>query len=388
MKLYSKFVIVLYTGKTRVVSNLHLGHHHDHYHGHQGNHKGHKDDKEDEHHKGYKVKGQKEGYYDSGHHDNDEKHGHHESHYLYYYHPDHLGSTQYVTDAHGHIYEHVEYFPFGETWIEEKHGKGIEPKYLFTSKELDQETGLYYHGARYYDPRTSVWQSADPILDSYLNGKPNGGVMNPPNLNLFAYTYQNPVKYFDPSGQVPRGPDPPAKYNFNSRVEAVREALGIAREKTTARKAGNQVEYGGAIFSYIDRSGKRKYGYTKATTIEKYDEVNLGRHIEFARKKKRLEGIYHSHVQKFIDKKNNRGASKHETERYSKGRDGKGGDIEALRGLTKSARDMPASNASDVTSYLITGEGKYRQLRWKGPLKKGSKLMTNDKTRLGEELKD
>ncbi|NIV10723.1 MAG: hypothetical protein GWN62_05360, partial [Aliifodinibius sp.] len=36
--------------------------------------------------------------------------------------------------------------------------------YLYTSKELDEETGLYYYGARYYDPRTSVWQSADPIL--------------------------------------------------------------------------------------------------------------------------------------------------------------------------------------------------------------------------------
>ncbi len=62
-------------------------------------------------------------------------------------------------------------------------------------------TGLLFYGARYYDPRTSVWQSPDPIMGSYLTGKPNGGVFRPNNLNLFAYTYQNPVKYIDPSGQ-------------------------------------------------------------------------------------------------------------------------------------------------------------------------------------------
>ena len=80
---------------------------------------------------------------------------------LYFYHPDHLGSTAYVTDADGEIYQHLEYFPFGETWVEESANTQRTP-YLFTAKELDEETQLYYFGARYYDPRTSVWQS--PIL--------------------------------------------------------------------------------------------------------------------------------------------------------------------------------------------------------------------------------
>ncbi len=57
-----------------------------------------------------------------------------------------------------------------------------------------------YYGARYYDPRTSVWQSPDPILGGYLNGKPNYGVFDSSNLNLYAYTAQNPVKYVDPDG--------------------------------------------------------------------------------------------------------------------------------------------------------------------------------------------
>jgi len=80
-------------------------------------------------------------------------------------------------------------------------------------------TGLYYYGARYYDPRTSVWQSPDPILAEYMDGKTNGGVFNPKNLNMFGYTYNNPVNLVDPDGNNP-GPiyleGPIAKVDFKS----------------------------------------------------------------------------------------------------------------------------------------------------------------------------
>ena len=94
--------------------------------------------------------------------------------------------------------------------------------YLFTAKELDEETGLYYYGARYYDPRTSVWQSGDPVLGKYLPdlGDPiplklaglprslphfdlpgHGGVFNTSNLGLYSYTHLNPVRLRDPDGR-------------------------------------------------------------------------------------------------------------------------------------------------------------------------------------------
>lgn len=73
--------------------------------------------------------------------------------------------------------------------------------YLFTSKELDEETGLYYFGARYYDPRTSVFQSADPILNRYLDSKTNNGVFNPKNLGLYSYVVNNPLGGTDPTGR-------------------------------------------------------------------------------------------------------------------------------------------------------------------------------------------
>ena len=54
-----------------------------------------------------------------------------------------------------------------------------------------------------YDPRTSVWQSVDPILNKYISGQTNGGVYNPKNLSLFSYTYNNPVNLMDPDGESP-----------------------------------------------------------------------------------------------------------------------------------------------------------------------------------------
>jgi len=84
----------------------------------------------------------------------------------YYYHSDHLGSAQLISDCQGKEYERIEYTPYGEIWIE-KTRDGLETlPFRFTGKELDEETGFYYYGARYLNPKTSVWISADPALGS------------------------------------------------------------------------------------------------------------------------------------------------------------------------------------------------------------------------------
>jgi RHS repeat-associated protein len=119
-----------------------------------------------------------------------------DNNFLYWYHADHLGSTGWVTNPDGDLYEHIEYFPFGETWVAEDSNTERMP-YLFTSKELDQETDLYYYGARYYDPKTSVWQSSDPqIVD-----KPGTIIGNPMVLAGYTYTALNPLRIIDPDGR-------------------------------------------------------------------------------------------------------------------------------------------------------------------------------------------
>jgi RHS repeat-associated protein len=86
--------------------------------------------------------------------------------FQYYFHPDHLGSTSYITDAFGEVYQHLEYFAFGETFVEE-HSNTNRTPFLYNGKELDDETGLYYYGARYYDARTSVWLAVDPLAEEF-----------------------------------------------------------------------------------------------------------------------------------------------------------------------------------------------------------------------------
>jgi RHS repeat-associated protein len=110
------------------------------------------------------------------------------SHFLYFYHADHVGSTSYVTDALGEVYQHMEYFPFGETFVEE-HSNTNRTPYLFNGKEQDEETGLYYYGARYYDPRTSIWESVDPLANKY------------PSLSPYAFVANNPILFRDPDGK-------------------------------------------------------------------------------------------------------------------------------------------------------------------------------------------
>ncbi|WP_394358492.1 RHS repeat domain-containing protein [Prevotella bivia] len=104
----------------------------------------------------------------------------------FYYHPDHLGSSSYITNLDGEVSQHIEYVPFGEVFIEERNNTWNTP-YLFNAKELDEETGMYYYGARYYEPRLSLWMSTD-LLEEKNYGN-----------SSYAYTY-NPITFIDPIG--------------------------------------------------------------------------------------------------------------------------------------------------------------------------------------------
>ena len=105
----------------------------------------------------------------------------------FYYHPDHLGSSSYITNLDGEVVQHIEYVPFGEVFIEERNNIWNTP-YLFNAKEFDEETGLYYYGARYYDPRVSLWISTDPMEDKF------------PSVSSYTYVINNPLNILDPNG--------------------------------------------------------------------------------------------------------------------------------------------------------------------------------------------
>ena len=211
---------------------------------------------------------------------------------IFYFHADHLGSSTVLTDADGEAYEHMQYFPYGESWVEETKSQIYFP-YKFTGKELDPETGLYYFGARYYEPRISVWISTDPALADYLPSLEDkvtarqqnklyipehslpgiGGIFNSRNLSLYGYTHENPVRYTDPDGRVAWVPlllVGWAVYEVGSAAYDIYNA-GQTLSDPKATTAEKTIAVGGAIISVAGPGGgygtvgKGIIGFAKGT---------------------------------------------------------------------------------------------------------------------------
>ncbi|WP_041607605.1 RHS repeat domain-containing protein [Halobacteroides halobius] len=95
---------------------------------------------------------------------------------------DQLGSTSVITDEEGNEVMRYKYSPFGNL-IKSK--GNTEDSYRFTGKEFDGMTGLYYYGARYYDPTIGRFITEDPIQDGW---------------NWYVYCRNNPLRYVDLDG--------------------------------------------------------------------------------------------------------------------------------------------------------------------------------------------
>ena len=106
----------------------------------------------------------------------------------FFYHSDHLGSTSYITDDKANITQYDAYLPYGELLVDE-HSSSEDLPYKFNGKQFDDETGLYYYGARYMDPKISMWLGVDPLMEKY------------PNVTGYCYTMDNPIKFIDPNGK-------------------------------------------------------------------------------------------------------------------------------------------------------------------------------------------
>lgn len=102
---------------------------------------------------------------------------------LHYVINDLTGSTSIVTNEQGQELANFDYSPFGTlNQSEDQTGEMTR----FTGKDFDATTGLYYMGARYYDPTLGRFISEDPIQEGW---------------NWYTYSMNNPLKYFDPDGE-------------------------------------------------------------------------------------------------------------------------------------------------------------------------------------------
>ncbi|MHB1401827.1 MAG: RHS repeat-associated core domain-containing protein [Thiobacillus sp.] len=108
---------------------------------------------------------------------------------IYYYHVDHLGTPQAMTNSMGAVVWKADYEPFGKATVKVN---TVENNLRFPGQYYDRETGLHYNYFRDYDPSTGRYIESDPIgLD--------GG------SNIYGYANQNPVTFTDPLGLTAEG---------------------------------------------------------------------------------------------------------------------------------------------------------------------------------------
>lgn len=116
---------------------------------------------------------------------------------LAYLHHDHLGSVVAKTDQSGHVIEHLGYNPWGEL-VDEWGGskKPIDYELVaasegYTGHEQISGVGLIHMGGRVYDPVIGRFLTPDPYIQDPSNSQ---------SFNRYAYVFNNPLVFTDPSG--------------------------------------------------------------------------------------------------------------------------------------------------------------------------------------------
>jgi len=193
---------------------------------------------------------------------------------VYYLHGDHLGTATYVTNSHAETTQFFLNLPFGETMAEQMTGAYDNP-YKFNGKELDAETSLYYYGARYYNPRISIWYGVDPLAEKY------------PSCSPYVYTFNNPVVLTDPTGMEPVGDDIYLFKNKNGKVDkTVKVNTGantpnrlFVQDSSANKNTKNRKEFQGAYFqmNMIPSSAYSEEDYVVKTDFGFNSQFDLDR---------------------------------------------------------------------------------------------------------------
>ena len=124
----------------------------------------------------------------------------------------HLGSASLELDDQAQIISYEEYTPYGSTSYHAMLGQTETPKrYRYTGKERDEESGLYFHGARYYAPWLGRWVSCDPI-----------GIEDA--INLYQYVRNNPQNSVDTTGNETT---PPPLWEVNAGLKFSVGSVGM-----------------------------------------------------------------------------------------------------------------------------------------------------------------
>ncbi|HKL85102.1 MAG TPA: RHS repeat-associated core domain-containing protein [Treponemataceae bacterium] len=158
----------------------------------------------------------------------------------------HLGSASLELDDLANVISYEEYYPYGDTSYQAGRSASevSQKRYRYTGKEKDEESGLYYHGARYYACWLGRWTAADPI------GLVDG-------VNLYVYVRGNPVRLSDPSGKAGvmvldevevKGQGPKQSSSSSSSSSSSASSATNSKSSSTAPTKETSFDYGGYSF--------------------------------------------------------------------------------------------------------------------------------------------
>ena len=211
---------------------------------------------------------------------------------LRYQYSNHLGSAALETDGAGVVISYEEYYPYGST--SGRSGRWAATKrYRYTGKERDEESGFYYHGARYYAPWLGRWIAADPLESKYAG------------LSPYNYGFNNPVKWTDSTGMEPDGGD----NKGGARLETKQPTSGqweqhndkgytgeaappfqldgimVTPTKSSPVNAGdNAPSSGSSDYRWVDISGAKisRYGYSEGGFSDPYNYARFVDNVFFS----------------------------------------------------------------------------------------------------------
>ena len=155
----------------------------------------------------------------------------------YYYLKDHLATVKMEIKVDGTIDSYNDYYPYGSLMPGRSSVQSADPRYKFTSKERDTETGYDYFGARYYDSWLGRWLQVDPLADKYLGWSP------------YNYCHMNPLNRLDLNGMGDQDNNKGESANFwNKLLQPLDSFLNLFRSnnRDENKKQDIQENVGGA----------------------------------------------------------------------------------------------------------------------------------------------
>jgi RHS repeat-associated protein len=204
---------------------------------------------------------------------------------VFFYHTDAAGTPVAMSDASGEVVWRADYMPFGE---EHEITGNVKNKNRFIGKEKDEETDLYYFGARYLDASTGRFIKPDPV------GIREADLLNPQRLNRYSYSLNNPYRYVDPDGrEVVLRPEAMQTF-YKARQQILGWAPSIVQEiimpdDPIIGPAAVEVGKGKVIGNALDVAKTSKRG-TQIPTVRNAAKQGQQAHKDFADKVKQKPG--------------------------------------------------------------------------------------------------